>query len=605
MLFGDIGSLQKAVILELEKLYQFDIPKNDFLPDALVLKLAELTGIVNNEIAVYITRKGKVAGVVVGDHCNVYIPEINKVREQNVLSGIRCLHTHAHEDSNLSPQDIRLLLSLRLDGIISIGTSGGKITTLMAAIPTIGNNFSIEKADFFGPFNLGEKDFSIVFRLIEEIDGCLRTTPNRYPADAEEEKVLLIGFSNSSGINDLGLPSAQSLYDLEQIAKSVGAQVLENLILNISQQDPNYYVPQNKISEIIAVCKRIKADMVILDCELSGIQLRNLEEAVNLKFIDRDTLILDIFARRASSRECKIQVELAQLKYIYPRLSENGLHLPSLEKGIGTLTPCHKKLEFDRKNIRSKIRMLAEDLEEIKKDSSGPKENRRRIPTAALVGFVNSGKATLINTLCNLNDSNDDALVSSASATSRKISLPNGEQIAIVDSVGFIKNLPPSLVEEFKLTLEEVKYADIIIHVVDSSIDEASDNITDINNMLHALGVSKKPTIVVFTKADIASKDKLHEFSHSIDNYVEVSSTQSTGIDKLLYMITKLLFLKSFKANFFIPSHESWFLTFLHENAKVITEDSESNGTKISAHVTPHIFEQIKQFSVDSPSKVN
>ncbi|MGE5328024.1 MAG: GTPase HflX, partial [Deltaproteobacteria bacterium] len=515
MLFGDIGSLQETIILELEKLYEFDIPKNDFLPNGLVIKLAELTEIINNEIAVYITRKGKVAGVVVGDHCKTSVPEISKSKIQNLLSGIRCIHTHTNENPALSPEDINELLACKLDGMVSIGTSSGKVSKLMAAIPTIGNSFKIEKADLFGPFKLGEKNFSIVFRLIEEIDSCLRTNPIRYPVKIEEEKALLVSVNNSSNLNNRSLPSSQSLYELEQIARSAGAQVLEKLILNDSGCDPEYYIDKNKLKDISLMCELLKVEIVIFDSELSGPQIRNLEQEFNIKVIDRPTLILDIFARRAASRKSKIEVELAQLKYIFPRLCENGLHLSKFDNGIGSRGPGQKKLEFDRKAIHSRLRVLAEDLEDIKKEFSSPAENRRRIPTAALVGYINSGKSTLLNTLCNLNDSTDDALVSSVDSSAKKVSLPNGKQIAVVDTVGFIKDLPASLNDAFKSTLEEAKYADIIIHVVDSSGNEIYSNLIAVNNLLHDIGAFNKPTIVVFTKTDIGSENKRYAFSRS------------------------------------------------------------------------------------------
>lgn len=603
MLFGDIGSLQETIILELEKLYEFDLPKNDFMPNALVLKLSELTGIINNEIAVYITRKGKVVGVIIGDHCKYSIPVIDKYKGQNLLSGIRCIHTHTTEDGRLSPEDIDELLSCRLDGMVSIGTSSGKISKLMAAIPTIGNNFTIEKADLFGPFAFGEKNFSIVFKLIEEIDSCLRTNPVRYPVKSEEEKALLVCVNNSAGLNDRGLLCSQSIIELEQIAKSAGAEIVEKIIINVPNHDPEYYVTRNKLQEIFLMCELLKADIVVFDNELSGKQIRNLETELSIKVIDRPTLILDLFARRAASRESKIQVELAQLKYIFPRLCESGLHLPAFSEGIGFSAPSQKRLDFDRRAIYTRLRTLAEDLDDIKKQLSGPKENRRRIPTAALVGYVNSGKSSLLNTMCSLNESTDDALLSSVDSAAKKVSLPNGKQIAVIDSVGFIKNLPADLREAFKSTLEEVKYADIIIHVVDSAAKEIYANLIDVNNMLHDIGVASKPTIVVFTKTDISSENKRYPFSRSIENYIEVSSKQNTGIDKLLYMITKMLYLKSSKANFFIPYHESWVISFLQQNSNVIKEEYELKGTRISAHVTSHIFEQIKQFCTDSEFK--
>lgn len=597
MIHGNIQSLKKSIIEELQSLYEFKISSNEFLPEELVIKLADLTSRINKEIAVYISRKGKVLDVIVGDHSSVNLPEINERRGKNLLSGIRCIHTHPSGDGRLSSLDLTTLITLKLDGMITVGVMDGKYTNIMVGIPTIGHDFTIEKADLFGPFQLGEKDFSIVFKLIEEIDSALRMNSARPSVDSIEERAVLVGVELISGIdeNESG-SSSESLAELEQLTYSAGAKILKKILQKRFSGDPAYLVGKGKAEELAVLCQTLYANLVIFDQELLGSQVRNLEEVIGVKVIDRTTLILDIFAGRAKSREGKIQVELAQLKYILPRLVGSGMELSRLGGGIGTRGPGEKKLETDRRHIRNRIKSLAEELEEVKKRRTLQRHNRRKTPVIALVGYTNAGKSTLLNNLCGSDVLAEDKLFATLDPTARKLFLPNGIQVVAIDTVGFIRKLPHYLIEAFKSTLEEAAYADAIIHVVDSSSQEIDVHLSVVNNILDDLGASDKPTIAAFNKIDMVSGDTILPYLKGIDNYVEISALKGTGIQDLLDRIAKILDLRSFNSNFLVPYKDSWVIAYLHQNAKVIKQEFIEHGTKITAEVTAPVFEKLKSY---------
>ena len=599
MIHGNIKSLKASVLHDLEELYNVEVGKDEFLPEQLVLKLADLTSRINKEIAVYINRKGSVLDIIVGDHSTVNLPEINERRGQNLLCGVRCIHTHPSGDSKLSDLDLTALITLKLDGIIAIGVSDDRYITIMAAIPAIGNNFTIENADLFGPFKLGEKDFSIVFRLIKEIDTTLRSNLFHHTQETQQETAILVGTEIISHLSaNTPASSLASLDELEQLALTAEAKILKKVLQKRFSPDPAYLIGKGKAEELSLLRQSLNANLVIFDEELSGSQLKNLEEIIGTKVIDRTTLILDIFARRAKSREGKIQVELAQLKYMLPRLIGAGTQLSRLGGGIGTRGPGEKKLETDKRHIRTSIKTLTEELEEVHARRDLQRKSRRKTLTVALVGYTNAGKSTLLNTLCNSNVFAENKLFATLDPTARRLGLPNGQQIVAIDTVGFIRKLPHDLVKAFKSTLEEAAYADIIIHVVDSTSHEMDTHISVVNNILNDIGALNKPTIMVFNKIDLKADHQPLPNLPQIDHCVKISALQGIGIDDLLSNITRLLFSNSFEAMFLIPYKDSHLVSYLYENAKIIKKEFAGEGTKITAHITKAIYDKLKKYFV-------
>ena len=315
----------------------------------------------------------------------------------------------------------------------------------------------------------------------------------------ETEKVILVGVALSDQDD-----TKESLEELKDLVSTAGAETAGMLIQNREQQHPATYVGKGKIEELKNMIWELRATGIVCDDELSSAQMKNLQDELDVKVMDRTLIILDIFAARASTSEGKIQVELAQLKYQQTRLTGWGRAMSRLGGGIGTRGPGEKKLEMDRRLIKSRIAQLNRELKDVKKHREVTREQRSRshIPVAAIVGYTNAGKSTLLNTLTGAGILAEDKLFATLDPTTRDLKLPSGQEILMTDTVGFIRKLPHHLIEAFRSTLEEAKYADIILHVVDASNPQMDEQMYTVYETLQNLGVKDKPVITVFNKID-------------------------------------------------------------------------------------------------------
>ena len=601
LVHGNIQSLKRSIISSLEELYNVEFDNTDFIPYTLAEKMAQLTSIINREIAIYINRRGRILDVIVGDHATVSLPEIVERRNQNVLSGVRCIHTHPNGYGELSSLDINSLIALQLDGMIAVGAKDGMCTNIGVGIPSLGRDSTIEKADLYGPFNPNEKDSSMFFKLIDKIDATLRSTGSVPSQDDIEERAILVGvdFSHKASIDNTANALA-SLDELEELAHTAGAKVLNKTLQRKPSLDPALLIGKGKTEELALLCQSLNANLIIFDEELSGSQIRNLEKATGVTVIDRATLILDIFAQRANSLEGKTQVELAQLKHMLPRLAGNGDELSRLGGGIGTRGPGEKKLEVDKRHIRTRIKFLSEQLEELKKRRSLQRGNRKDIPVVALVGYTNVGKSTLLNKLSGSDVLVENKLFATLDPTARKLVLPDGRSIVLVDTVGFIRKLPHNLIEAFKSTLEEAVYADAIIHVVDASSPDAENHIKVVDKIRQELGATNNPEIMAFNKVDLCPPNATIFQTRETEPHVQISALDGTGLEKLQSLLSEVLFANSFEAEFLIPYHESWAIHYLHQNAKVIREDYVQEGSQLLAEVPTPVYEKLKAFSISA-----
>ena len=349
MIYGNIDGIRKTVLEELQEIYEIKIEKNDIANEELIDILCKLTEQLNREISVGISRKGNIVAVSVGDSTTVEMPEIEI--KSNKLSGIRIIHTHPNGNPKLSSVDLSALLKLKLDCMVAIGVDCERPTGFGVAFCAMYNSkLSIEEKYF--------KDINSLldFNFLNEINYIEQNFKNEELEDDKEEKVILISIDDEESIDEL-----------EELAKACNLKVVEKVLQNKNKIDSAYYIGKGKVGEISLIRQALNADAVIFDDELSASQIRNLEEAVGAKVIDRNTLILDIFARRAKSKESKIQVELAQLKYRLPRLTGLGLVLSRTGGGIGTRGPGEKKLETDKRHIKERIYDLKKELYKIKK----------------------------------------------------------------------------------------------------------------------------------------------------------------------------------------------------------------------------------------------
>jgi GTP-binding protein HflX len=339
----------------------------------------------------------------------------------------------------------------------------------------------------------------------------------------------------------VGTKSASSLEELASLARTAGAIVCTEVVQKRPSICASTYIGKGKAHEVKEVVESESADLVIFDDELTGSQVRNLENIIGKRVIDRTELILDIFAQHANTVEARLQVELAQLLYLLPRLRGKGVWLSRLGGGIGTRGPGETALEIDRRKIDRRIIHLRRKLKEVARHRKGQRKGREGFCTAAIVGYTNSGKSTLLNALCNTTVCVEDKLFATLDPKVGRLSLPNGAKILLVDTVGFINRLPHHLVAAFSATLEEVREADILLHVVDASSQRVQEQIDAVIDALHQLKVEKKPTITVFNKIDkLPSSQTLKRLLSSFPNSVAISALKQEGLDKLLYTLCSL-----------------------------------------------------------------
>jgi GTP-binding protein HflX len=356
-----------------------------------------------------------------------------------------------------------------------------------------------------------------------------------------QERAILVGVSLK---NDQTWLIEERLNELERLALTAGAQIVEKVTQLRDKPHSRTYIGPGKAREIANIAEALKANLVIFDVNLSPSQQYNLEQIIPVKIIDRTALILDIFAQHAHSSEGKLQVELAQLSYLLPRLTGMGTKLSRLGGGIGTRGPGETKLEVDRRRIRKRIRYLQKQLEKLVKNREIQRGKRRKsdVFNVALVGYTNSGKSTLLNSLTKANVLVEDKLFATLDSTSRKLSRSKFGQVVISDTVGFIRNLPHQLVAAFRSTLDEVRYADLLLHIVDITQTEFSEQIDAVNKILQEIGADSKPQILVFNKIDIADSTSLNRVYHLHRDALFISAQKKIGLDRLIEAIKEVYY---------------------------------------------------------------
>jgi len=377
--------------------------------------------------------------------------------------------------------------------------------------------------------------------------------------------------------------------ELVRLCETAGAQVVAEVIQSRRAPDPAYYIGKGKAQELAGLVEEKEANLVVVDEELSPSQTRNLEEVLDIRVIDRTALILDIFARRARTREGKLQVELAQLNYLLPRLTGRGKVLSRLAGGIGTRGPGETKLEVDRRVIRKRITDLKKEIESIKKQRALQRRARQKVPypVVALVGYTNAGKSTLLNALTDSYVFTEDKLFATLDPTTRKIVLPGNQTILLTDTVGFIQKLPPHLVAAFRATLEEVQEADLLLHVVDFSHPDMERQMTAVHEVLEDLEVSEKPIIFVFNKIDLINDPlTLKRLKINYPESVAISAKKGLNLEVLLEKIAMMLKEDWKKVIFSIPFEDSRSLALVHDKGHVLEITPEDNCFLVEAQMT-------------------
>lgn len=408
------------------------------------------------------------------------------------------------------------------------------------------------------------------------------------------ERAVLAGVH--TGSRDVLTDSTdESMDELELLAQTAGAEVLAHFVQNRPAADNATYIGEGKAEELRLFCQQHEADMVICDDELTGAQVRNLEELVGVRVIDRSALIMDIFAARAATREGKLQVELAQLRYYLTRLTGSFVHLSKQGGGIGTRGPGETKLESDRRHIRSKIAVIREQLAEVEKNRKNQRRQRIKtgIQTVALVGYTNAGKSTLLNYLTDAGVLAEDKLFATLDPTARRLTLPDGTPAVLIDTVGFIRKLPHHLIQAFRSTLEEAVLADVLVHVVDASSDQMEQNIRVVEGLLEELGAADKPVITAYNKADLAGG--LHITGARA---AAISAKDGRGVNRLLELLCDVMPERRRRVQVLVPYSEGAVLSMLYSTAAINAEEHRADGTFLDVTVDEKGFSMVRDYIV-------
>ena len=401
-----------------------------------------------------------------------------------------------------------------------------------------------------------------------------------------KEKVVLVGVSEQDGDD-----AEDSVAELAELVKTAGAEVVGTLIQKRALIHPGTYVGTGKVQEIAELVEQTGATGIVCDDELSPAQLKNLEMILNTKIMDRTLIILDIFAARAITSEGKIQVELAQLKYRLSRLAGMGRSMSRLGGGIGTRGPGEKKLEMDRRLIKDRIAQLNRELKEIRqhREITRAQREKNKIPVAAIVGYTNAGKSTLLNTLTDAKVLEEDKLFATLDPTTRLLELPGRQQILLTDTVGFIRKLPHHLIEAFKSTLEEAKYADYILHVVDASNPQRDKQMHIVYETLYQLDIKEKTIVTLFNKQDaVVEKEPLRDFK--ADRTLSISARTGQGLDELKELLCELLREDKILVERIVPYDAAGIIQQIRKSGELLEEEYRAEGIYVRAYVPAELY---------------
>ena len=559
--YGNTEGIRDAMLAELDNLYNLETEEGEYLPKELMKQLAAYSCRLNREIAVYITREGEIVHVAVGTDCDVELIDFRLRRNAKRLSRVRCVHTHPDGDGHLSDVDISALKIFRYDAMTAVGVKDGEPVNVQTAF--LESEKDVRISETVRWYRVPDRDW---LDQIEASDQLVGTGETDRVSEGTEKAVLM------------GIESMESLEELKRLAETAGAEVAGMFLQKRDRPDGALFIGRGRAEELARECQALDADLCILDEELTGIQTRNLEDLLRIKVIDRTTLILDIFAQRASSAEGKLQVELAQLQYQSTRLIGQGLVMSRLAGGIGTRGPGESRLEMNRRRIRERMTELRRRLAEVEKQRDIRRKNREKngTPVVALVGYTNSGKSTLLNEMTGSDVYARDQLFATLDAVSRRMETPEKTEYLLVDTVGFIGKLPHALVSAFRSTLEEAALADVLVIVNDGASAEMAKQHDTVEEVLAELGATEQKRIEVVNKCDIADPWP------SFPGAVMISAKTGEGIGELRQRIADALQENHTPVTFMIPFDRYGILSQIRPLGRVITEKYTDTGTEVT-----------------------
>ncbi len=500
---GHTDGLKKNQLRQLERIGSRRVRRDLIIGPEMARSLCELSHELNRQIGVLIHRSGKIEHVIVGDHSGLMIPKLSQVRASGGrLRGLRLVHTHPGGE-DLTDDDLMDLLFLRLDLISALKITRDGLPENLYSAHLLPFDEAGQMWTFLEPVHpaVQQENFAdLVQALEEEFSRRRRTTQ----LDQSRDRAILVSVTTEPR-----LQAEASLAELRELARSDEIVVLDEVLQRRRKINPRLILGKGKLTEIIINALRLDANLLIFNQELNPSQIRSITDFTDLRVIDRTQLILDIFAHRAMSREGKLQVEMAQLKYLLPRLSSRDDALSRLTGGIGARGPGETKLEIDRRRINDRLSRLAKELKAVGRQRYRRRAKRRKkeLPVISLVGYTNAGKSTLLNSLTDSAITAEDKLFATLDPTSRRLRFPQEIEVIITDTVGFIENLPRDLLQAFMATLEELEEADLLVHVIDVSNPDYRHHMEVVEELLVELELNRIPCLKVFNKVDLLDDD--------------------------------------------------------------------------------------------------
>ena len=523
-LFGNIGGLKSGQIRRLENLYRRRLPPQFLITFELARDISTLSHEIRRQIGLLIDRQGKIIYVIVGNHHGIVIPDTSEYRvAPGRLKGLRCIHTHLNNEQ-LTREDLTDLALLRLDMMAAITmTREGYLHQVHAGyiLPKSSAGMPFE---ILTPLNPNQLDIGCI-DLIRSLEAELAHITSLFEADTGKERALLISITTLSRHAAMA-----SLAELEDLAASNGIEIVGTMLQQRRKLNTRFLMGMGKLQDLIILALQKGATLIIFDQELNPSQIRSITNKIDLKVIDRTQLILDIFAQRAQSKEGKLQVELAQLKYLLPRLITKNTAMSRLTGGIGGRGPGETKLEINRRRVRNRIARLENALSLVMKQrkQQRAKRTKKELPIISIIGYTNAGKSTLLNTLTKSNVRVESRLFATLDPSSRRLKFPRDIEVIITDTVGFIKNLPKDLMVAFRATLEELDNADLLLNVIDISNPRFKDQIESVEKILADLNLHNIPLIRVLNKKDLVDQTIVDALTGTLGGTAISANVKST-----------------------------------------------------------------------------
>ncbi|MCL2003402.1 MAG: GTPase HflX [Oscillospiraceae bacterium] len=575
---GNLSGIRRSVIERLESVFDMETDRKQFCTEEMLEALAAFTEATGREAMVYIDRSGRVVAVAAGEQDRVDLPALQTRRSKDRLNGVRCIHTHPGGSAALSDVDIQSLKTLRLDAMAAVGVSGGRPVALQAGILDAVVSDDEVSYTLFGPYGVRSIPDLELWAEIRAADLRIRPAESKKAA-AEIARAILVGIAAKD--------EPEPLSELAQLADTAGFITVGTALQPRGKPDKSTYLGQGRLRDLILEIQALRADTLIFDDELSPAQIRNIQKALGkTEIMDRTSLILDIFSSRASTHEGRLQVELARTKYLLPRMAGYWTHMSRMGGGGSGGGGARRgegetQLEVDRRILRKRLTELEREIDKIKSRRGVQRVARERsgIPVAALVGYTNAGKSTLMNALSGSDVLAEDKLFATLDPVSRRVNFGGGD-LLLVDTVGFIHKLPHDLVDAFRATLEETRTADLLLHVVDASSDERARQMEVVREVLDQLGAGSKPILTVYNKCDIAG-----EWAAEKDS-AAVSAVTGEGLDGLREAVTRMLAAARAEISVLLPLDSGALVSRVYANGQVTDCQYLEDGIRLSAAVT-------------------